>query len=93
MIETYKIAAKECKYRAKGFLGIVVELGGRKAAKRLLASKDIQSGLYELYRCGRLDLSAENLVVQAKYKTLFDAVEILEAERRIEEIKKGSIPG
>ena len=83
MIDIYKIAAMECQYRAKAFLSMVVELGGLTAAKRLLGTSEIQSGLYELFECGRLDLTVEALVAESKYRDLFEPNELAEAERRL----------
>lgn len=83
MINVYKLALEECNYRAKTFLGMVIELGGLKAAKKLLSSNELQSGLYELYECGRLDLTVETLVCEDEFRSLFSEDEIHEAERRI----------
>jgi hypothetical protein len=90
MINIYKVAADECNYRAKGFLGMVVEMGGVAAAKKLLASNDIQSGLYELFDCGRLDLTVETLVLQDEYRSLFSPGELAEAQRRLDLLKRRS---
>ena len=84
MIDIYKAALKECKYRAKAFLSMVIELGGLQTAKKLLASIEIQSGLYELFECGRLDLTVEALVAEGKFRTLFEPQELAEAERRLQ---------
>ena len=83
MIGIYKAAVDACNYRAKGFLGMVVELGGIAAAKKLLSSGDMQSGLFELFECGRLDLTVETLVLKDEYRELFTSTELAEAERRL----------
>ena len=90
MLNIYKLALKECNYRAKAFLGMVVEMGGLAAAKKLLASDEMQSGLYELFKCGRLDLTMETLALQTKYRGLFTTEELAEAQRRIEELERKS---
>lgn len=83
MLDIYKSAVKDCNYRAKAFLSMVVEMGGVQAAKKLLATTEIQSGLYELFECGRLDLTVETLVAEGDYHALFNPNEIEEAERRL----------
>ena len=91
MLEIYKTAIEACNYRAKAFLAMVVEMGGLKAAKKLLSSTEIQSGLYELFECGRLDLTVECLVAEkhgGKYRKLFTPVEVVEAERRLQLFRK-----
>lgn len=84
MIDIYTDALKECNFRAKGFLSMVIEMQGLKAAKKLLSSEDIQSGLYELFECRRLDLTVEALVAEGEYRDLFEHHELAEAERRLE---------
>lgn len=84
MIEIYRLAVEECDYRPKAFLAMVVEKGGLETAKKLLSTTEIQSGLYELVECDRLDLTVESLVVRPKYQDLFTAEEIAEAHRRLD---------
>ena len=84
MVNIYRLAAKECNYRAKAFLAMVTEMGGVAAAKKLLGSDALQSGLYELFECGRLDLTVEALVCQPKYEDLFSHSELAEAKRRLD---------
>ena len=83
MINIYKSAVKECNYRAKAFLAMVVEMGGLQAAKKLLASDVIQSGVYELFECGRPDLTVETLVLKDEFRELFEAKELSKAKRRL----------
>ena len=87
MLGIYKSALKECNYRATAFLGMVVEHGGVQTAKRLLSTSVMQSGLYELFECGRLDLTVETLVLQPEYQGLFEPEELAEAKKRIEELQ------
>ena len=87
MINVYLSALKECNYRAKAFLTMVVEMGGLRAAKKLLASDTMQSGLYELFECGRLDLTVEDLVRREEYRELFEPEELAEAKRRLDLLK------
>jgi len=90
MLDVYKSALKECKYRATAFLGMVIDMNGVQAAKKLLSTSVMQSGLYELFDCGRLDLTVETLVLQPEYQELFTLQELAEAKRRIEELQSRS---
>lgn len=83
VLDAYREARKVCNYHAKAFLDMVITHTAVKAAKTLLATSDIQSGLYELEQCGRLDLSVEHLVLTDKYRALFTDKERAEAERRL----------
>jgi len=87
MINIYNSAWKECNYRATAFLHMVVSMGGVQTAKKLLSTSVMQSGLYELFECGRLDLTVETLVLQPEYQDLFTPEELAEARRRIEELQ------
>jgi len=87
MIGIYVAAADECNYRAKAFLSMVVEMGGLAAAKQLLSTSEMQSGLLELFECGRLDLTVETLVLNDEYRELFTRGELAEAERRLSLLK------
>jgi hypothetical protein len=87
MLEIYKTAKSECSYRAIAFLDMLAEMGGVKTAKKLLSTTEMQSGLYELYDCGRLDLTVECLVAEkdgGKFRILFEEKEVAEAEHRLE---------
>ncbi len=84
MIDIYEVADSECNYRAKAFLSMVVEMGGLQTAKKLLSTTDIQSGLHELFDCGRIDLTVEALVTEGDYRDLFEREELIEAERRLQ---------
>jgi hypothetical protein len=68
------------------FMQMVEEYGGVETAKRLLAKKEIQTGLMTLWELGLLDCSTEAYVVKEKYASLFTSEEISEAKRRLEEL-------
>ena len=70
MVNIYHTAAS-LGYRPTYFLRMVSEHGGVIAAKRLLRAAEHQSGLTRLYELDRLDISAEALVLQERWKTLF----------------------
>lgn len=87
MLNIYDSALKECKYRAARFRRMVLEMGGVAAAKKLLATDKMQYGLYELFVCGRLDLTVETLVLQPESRELFTLEELTEAKRRLDELR------
>ena len=70
-------------YRFRQMLG---EFGGVGTAKRLLAKRDIQSGLWELSQLGALDKSMEAFVIQEHFHALFCEDQIKEALRRLAEL-------
>jgi hypothetical protein len=86
MIDTYEDALHECGYRATAFLNMVLAHGGVETAKRLLAAGQAQSGLYELFTCGRLDLTVEAKVVSPEFQSLFTADELATARHRLKEL-------
>ena len=83
MLAIYRNAKQECGYNATRFLQMVANDGGLRTAKLLLATRDPSDGFTKLWECGRLDITVENLVLQAKYKDLFSAEEIIIAEERL----------
>jgi len=82
-IEMYLTVLRECRYHEKVFLNMVANLGARNAAKALLGTRDVQSGLRGLRRLGRLDLSVEHLVIQPRWRDLFKDYEREEARMRL----------
>ena len=84
MVNIYYAAAR-LGYRPTYFLGMVREHGGVTAAKRLLRTTNHQSGLTRLYELGRLDISAEALVLQERWKLLFSERERKTARQRLQD--------
>ena len=82
MVNIYHAAAS-LGYRPTYFLRMVSEHGGVTAAKRLLRTTEHQSGLTRLYELGRLDISAEALVLQERWKVLFSNEERRQARERL----------
>lgn len=76
-------AASELGYRPTYFLRTVNEYGGVEAAKRLLNTDETQTGLTKLWELGRLDLSAEALVLNARWTDLFTDDERRKARQRL----------
>lgn len=88
MIDIYRRAAAECRYRPTRFLQMVNERGGLAAAKDLLRTARPSEGLTILWKAGRLDLTVESLVLQEPWRTLFTAEELDEADRRLKELRR-----
>jgi len=90
---TYE-AARKRGYVATYFLQMLEEHGGVQTAKRLLAKSEPQTGLFELWNLGLLHKSMEAVICDnPRFHSLFEAAEIAEARRRLEELgyfKKGN---
>ncbi len=83
---TYE-AARKRGYVATYFLQMLEEHGGSNTARKLLAKQEIQQGLMKLAEMGMLADSMEAVVLQEKYKPLFEGDDIdylAEAQRRLE---------
>ena len=85
MIDTYKIAKRDCDYNATYFLGMVIDYGGLNAAKRLLATTEPSDGFTTLWMCGRLDLTVEAHVLKPEFQSLFTPEEIAIARSQLKE--------
>ena len=68
------------------FRQMIDEHGAVDAAKRLLATQEIQTGLMRLWELKALDESMEAPVIQERFRQLFTEEEIVEARRRLEEL-------
>jgi len=86
LLAIYRNAKEVCGYIATRFLQMVANDGGLRTANRLLATKEPSDGFTELWEYGRLDLTVENLVIQAKHKALFTSEEIIIAQERLNAI-------
>lgn len=84
MLGIYEQARDACDYRAVRFLQMVSDRGGLETAKRLLAQEEIQAGLTTLWECQRLDLSMEALVLEPRFKLLFNESELKTARERLD---------
>ena len=60
--------------------------GGLKTAKRLIASRGPQKGLFTLQGLGLLGESMEAVMLQERFRPLFTEEELAEARRRLEEL-------
>jgi recombinational DNA repair protein (RecF pathway) len=79
-------AAKAKNYNPTFFIRMLAEHGGVETARRLLAHRDPQTGLFELYHRSLLHESMEAVVLQDKFRSLFTEKELVEARRRLEEL-------
>jgi hypothetical protein len=85
MIDVCQNALRDCTQRAAYFLQIVGRQGGVETAKKLLQSNDVEHASTALWKCGRLDLMFEYLVLQPKYADLFTDEEKEMARNRLKE--------
>ncbi len=85
MIEVYEVA-KDYGYYATYFKRMIDEHGGVEAAKRLLAKREIQSGLMRLRELDLLGHSMEEAVLQERFRSLFSEAQIQEARWRLEQL-------
>ena len=79
-------AAKARHYYTTYFMQMLGEHGGVETARRLMASREPQLGLFELYRLDLLHESMEAVVLQEKFRSLFTPEELAEAHRRLDEL-------
>jgi hypothetical protein len=89
MLTTYEEGVQS-GYIPTRFQQMLQQYGGVETAKRLLAAKETQAGLFTLWELGLLDQSMEATVIQEKFQPLFTAEEIQEARRRLEELNYSS---
>jgi hypothetical protein len=68
------------------FRQMIDEFGAVETAKRLLASREVQTGLMKLWELRSLDKSMEALVVQPCFHPLFCNEQIEEARSRLDEL-------
>ena len=75
-------------YRAKLFLQMVSEHGGKITANRLLATPKPSSGFTELFLRGKenLKLSVEYLVLKSPWRELFTDEQLAIARKRLREV-------
>jgi len=78
--------ARDRGFTPTRFMQMLSEHGAVVTAKRLLATQEPQTGLFELYHLGLLNESMEAIVIKEKYSALFAHEEIAEAKKRLEEL-------
>ena len=90
MHATYDAALKlKPPYRAKSFLTMLGEHGGKGTADRLLATSKPSQGFTELYLRGKenLRLSVEYLVLREPWRVLFSEKQLAIARKRLKEVQ------
>lgn len=83
MIDSYYILGEETGYWANYFLREVRRRGGVEAARQLLYKPELSSGLEQLRKIRRLDISVEAYVLRPEYEPLFTAQELETARARL----------
>lgn len=87
LVEADKAAEREAGFTGKALRQMIADHGGIGAAKRLLQPAQggrIHDGLVELALAGRIDLSAEAVVLKPRFRKLFSEAERAEARRRLD---------
>ena len=90
MLATYDAALKlKPPYRARSFLTMLGEHGGKGTADRLLATSKPSNGFTELYLRGKekLRLSVEYLVLSDPWRVLFTEKQLEVARKRLKEVQ------
>lgn len=83
MRNIYKTAKNELGYKATRLKKMIADIGGVKAAKKLIAKDGGTEGFEILWEYKRLDLSVEALVLKMKYCSLFSEDELELCENRL----------
>lgn len=90
-IETIKESNKlGAKINATNVIDYIQRYGAIGGASRLInAGTDrLQSGLIKLFEINRLDISFESIILQEKFRVLFDKNVLENAEKRLNELKR-----
>lgn len=85
MIGVYRRARSEAGYVATRFLGMLSERGGLATARYLLHAPAVSEGYTALWERGRLDLTVEATILEAKWRPLFSDDERTLAVARLRE--------
>lgn len=85
MLNIYKRAKKEARYKASRFLTMVTEQGGVEAARTLLHASSVSEGYTALWERKRLDLTVEAVVLEPEWHGLFSDNERDIAQKRLKE--------
>ena len=83
MMSVYRTAKDECGYNAIAFHRMLLDHRGVETARRLLSGDKPQSGFTKLWECSRLDLTVECLVLNERFRELFDSDQLETARRRL----------
>ncbi|WP_199733531.1 AAA domain-containing protein [Micromonospora sp. BL4] len=83
MVKTYERARDEANYNAGLLLRMVTAKGGLATARQLLANPAVSDGFTALWERGRMDLTAEAVVLHPQFRSLFTAEELAVASSRV----------
>lgn len=72
MLNIYREADLECNCKLNSLLNRLNNKGALLTAKELIREDIKEDGLDVLMKCGREDLSLENLILSNRYKSLFN---------------------
>jgi hypothetical protein len=78
--------ARERKYNPAYFLKMLAQYGGLETAKRLIAKRDPQAGLMQLWELRLLNDSMEAVMLRSRFRSLFTDEELAEAKQRLEDL-------
>ena len=79
-------AARERNYNANYFLRMLAQYGGLDTARRLIAKRDPQAGLMQLWELRLLNDSMEAVMLRSRFRSLFTDEELAEAKQRLEDL-------
>lgn len=77
--------AEALGYRPTQFKQMLSAQGGSATVRQLLAKGKPSDGFTRLWELGRLDLTVEALVVETKWRLLFDSILVQQAERLLKQ--------
>jgi hypothetical protein len=83
MVNLYRKAKEECNYDGRYFIQMVAEIGGVSTARKLLATSTPSEGFIKLWKCGRLNLTSEALMLEPRFRSLFTEDERKQAIDRL----------
>ncbi|MGC5020344.1 AAA domain-containing protein [Micromonospora sp. DT47] len=83
MVRTYERARDEANYNAGVLLRMVTAKGGLATARQLLANPSVSDGFTALWERGRVDLTAEAVVLGPQFRSLFTGEELAVARSRV----------
>ncbi|WP_146766445.1 hypothetical protein [Micromonospora saelicesensis] len=83
MVRTYERARDEAHYHAALLLRMVTEKGGLATAWQLLHHPVVSDGFTALWERGRVDLTAEAVVIRPRFRALFTGEELAIASSRV----------
>ena len=85
MFEVYRRALDECGYKATRFLQMLNDHGGLETARILLHARNVSDGYTALWERGRLDLTVEAVILNARWQELFNDEDREIARTRLEQ--------